>query len=98
MEDQSGDQLGSEDSEETNNINKALASVNSRRKKNEIIIGTIALITFIALGLYDKEGVAFILWLSIELLRIAVILFFVIMEHRAFEKYLQKKYPSAFPQ
>ena len=97
MEEQSGDPFYSEDSEETENINKSLTSMHSRRKINEIIIGAVALLTLIAFGLYDKIGVPLIIWLPIELLRISGILLFVIIEHRAFEKLLQKKYPLAFP-
>jgi hypothetical protein len=101
MEGQSEDQPYSNETEETEKvteeaINKSLASVTSRRRINEITIGAIAFLTLMALSLTDKIGVPPVVWFINELIRIVGIIFFIFMEHKAFEKALQKRFPLAF--
>jgi hypothetical protein len=85
-------------SEDGKDTNKSVMSVRFWRKLNEIVIGTIAFLTFIVLGMINASMLSPspLIWIPNELLRLSGIVFLVILEYKAFEKFLRKKFPLAF--
>jgi uncharacterized protein YjeT (DUF2065 family) len=91
-------------SEDGKDTNKSVISVRFWRGLNEIVVGTIAVLTFFVLVLTDAsimphnaQGVVSpLIWIPNEVLRLSGIVFLVILEYKAFEKFLRKKFPLAF--
>lgn len=86
-------------SEEEKTINKAIMSVRFWTNLNEIIIVTIGILMTLFLLLMDvstKQGISPLILVLNSLIIISGLIFWAILENKAFKKLMRKKFPLAF--